>query len=89
MISTYRITDLESGKIDLIESRQIPIILLYKGMEPGNYNTKLDPRAGKLAISRTTVRNYMFTEPQREMIPFSECKTDTFAQFELANVADV
>ena len=58
-------------------------------MEPGNYNESLDPRAGKFVISRTTVRNYMFNAPEREVLPFSECQTDTFTHFELANNADV
>ena len=58
-------------------------------MELGNYNEKLDPRAGKFAISRTTVKNYMFNTPEREVIPLTDCQTDTFTHFELANSADV
>ena len=31
----------------------------------------------------------MFNAPEREVLPFSECQTDTFTHFELANNADV
>ena len=58
-------------------------------MELGNYNQKLDPRAGKFAISRTTVENFMFNAPQREVIPLTEFQLDTFTHLELANDADV
>ena len=52
---------------------QIPIILLYKSMEKGNFHQTLDPRAGRFAVSRTTVKDYMFGSPERVELQLEEC----------------
>ena len=65
--------------------------MLFKTHERGgkNYNESLDPRAGRLAISRTTVKNFMFDSPLRYEIPVKGCPNNAFEHLELTNAEDL
>ena len=63
------------------------MILLYKSTELGNYNY-VDPRAGRFEISRTSVKDYMYSTPSREIIQMQDCKLEDWDDFNLENKDD-
>lgn len=68
----------------------MPVVILYKPNERGRkYNESLDPRAGRFAISRTAVEDFMFDSPLRYEIPVKECPINAFEHLELTNAEDL
>ena len=98
VISSYVITDYkddneEKEVINLQEMRQIPQIILFNPNLEGNYHEQgnLDPRAGRFSVSKTSVSNYNYLNPERNELEIKPCVSakDTYSDFSVLNAKDV
>ena len=82
-------TDLKGTNetISLRDNRSIQLFNLYNPEKLGTQNDKLDPRAGRLAVHHTTIKDFNAPDADRKDLVVKDCDlTDDIFESQISNI---